>query len=534
MHKRIYIKEWLMLKPYDNQSMTDVYYLELSNKVKQAITSDKQLFIPQQYLDKAEINLLACFLASYFEDVISGTNIWNSFITIHHRLYQKQLPFYMLDDYYREEINFEDVSFLIWYFLNTVQTEKFIAPFNDFIYEKAEKVMEVLDDAWEYAPENEHLKSYYNIDHNENDFYIARNLIKTILFKTYLFHTDTLFKLKENEFEIVQKNKNDRNLMAFLNMNKDTLIHENKTRLLNLTGKEWTAEILGKQHPLSEEFLNISQKINGYFFYKGQDQENIFIEHIASDKKFKLTKKSFDDADYLVEIDTIVFIGIIKWKGEWWFSGYYFQIPFNADLVLDEKNSQESRNAVSFLDDKQDKIEELLDKQLQAFKEFNNGSPIAFLPTDKIDDFCKSYFEFYNASLNRSAKKIETAKKNIRENSVFGDKEDIQNLAETFETGLVFFNPKGGIQIALNINSAFPLENNPYYKEENSKEHTVQLLMQNNYAPELVMFCIDNCKNKLSFFNDELGEVYLKNIDFLLRFWKTNNYETQPLITYAK
>ena len=55
-------------------------------------------------LDKKEIDVLSCFLTSYFEDLISETNIWNSFITTHKRLYNKQLPFYNLDDYFEDEI----------------------------------------------------------------------------------------------------------------------------------------------------------------------------------------------------------------------------------------------------------------------------------------------------------------------------------------------------------------------------------------------------------------------------------------------
>ena len=41
--------------------------------------------------------------------------------------------------------------------------------------------------------------------------------------------------------------------------------------------------------------------------------------------------------DSLKEIDTIMYIGIAKWKEEWWFSGVYIQQQFNADLVSEVK-----------------------------------------------------------------------------------------------------------------------------------------------------------------------------------------------------
>jgi len=37
MENRIYIKDWLELKPYEKQTLTDSYYLKICNDVKKAI-----------------------------------------------------------------------------------------------------------------------------------------------------------------------------------------------------------------------------------------------------------------------------------------------------------------------------------------------------------------------------------------------------------------------------------------------------------------------------------------------------------------
>lgn len=187
-----------------------------------------------------------------------------------------------------------------------------------------------------------------------------------------------------------------------MNDTRDNLVHNSYTRLLSLTGKEWAAEILGENHPLYLAFKKISPKITGFFLYKGQDAEIIQLEHIASGKKFKLTKKSFDHQDDLQETDTIVFIGLINWKDEWWFSGTYLKQHFNADFVLDEKNNIQSRNAVSFLDYEKRDMNQLLQLQLNAFLDFNQGSQIAFLAANKIPAFLKEYVNHYDKSLNVS------------------------------------------------------------------------------------------------------------------------------------
>lgn len=533
LKERIYIKQWLDLKPYNNQVSTDIYYLKLCNEVKHSIITHKQSFLLQIHLDNDEINLLSCFLTSYFEDLISETTIWNTFIKIHKKLYRKRLPFYDADEYFEQEINFPDVCFLIWYFINSIQQDKFIAPINDFILETSKKVMEVFDNAWDYAPENKHLKTFYSIDVAETDFYVARNLIDTILFKSYLFYPDTLLDLRYSELEIIEDIKKDDPLIDFLNENRDHKLHNSFTRLLGLKGQEWVAEILGENHPLSNDFLKISPKIRGYFFYRGQDEKNVFLEHIASGRKFNLTKKSFDHSDELKDLDSILYIGIVLWRNEWWFSGVYFQPEFNADLILDEKNSLESRSAVNFLDYQDEDTSEILGKQLKAFKEFNDDQQIVFMNSDKIESYISDFIEFFNNSLSHSKKEKEEAKQRARAEGYFGNDNEMKDFSEMSENGLVFFNPQSGVEIALEVSSAFPIKNNPFYEENESIEHIMRLFYTVELSTELAMYCINNFSKELKFFKSAEGKLYLENIDFLLRYWKKGNYFTKPAITFT-
>jgi hypothetical protein len=189
--------------------------------------------------------------------------------------------------------------------------------------------------------------------------------------------------------------------------------------------------------------------------------------------------------------------------------------------------------AVNFLDHQKQETDEMLKKQLSAFKDFNNGSQIAFLPSGRIEEFYKGYFEFFNNALNLSEKEIREAKQRAKNDGFFGANDKHRDFSEVSETGLVFFNPNSGSEIALAINSAFPMSSNPYFKEEDSEEHIMRLLMDESLSPELVNYCIDNCKTKLSFFKEGIGKKYLDDIDFLLRFWKKDNYHTIPSITYT-
>jgi hypothetical protein len=533
LKNRIYIQQWLELKPYDKQVSTDLYYLKISNEVKLAILSCKHSQLIARYLDEDDVDIVSCFLTSYLEDIISGTNLWNAYVRHHAELYQKPLPFFNCQEYYEDEINQQDVAFLLWYYLNIVRQDLFISPVNEFIDEIAGVVFEVLDSAWDDAPGNKVLKAFYTLDEEETNYYKARTFIDNILFSSYLFYPDAGLELAVHEQGILEKKWGDENLLSFLNENRDNLLHETHTRLLSLTGKEWASKVLGENHPRYHDLLNISQKIRGYFLYKGQDQKSVFIEHISSGRVFELSKKSFEHYSTLQRIDTILFMGIVMWMDEWWFSGVFFTTEFNADLVLNERSSLMSRMAVSFLDHQEQNVGEILEKQLTAFKSFTKGHQIVFIESAKIDEFAKKYTEHYNDLLGSSEKEKKQARQRARSEGYMGEKEKERELTYDSESGLVFFNPKSGVEIAFAVNSAFPLPNNSFFKIEESDEHVKRLLMNEDISAELVMFCIDHCKDKLSFFNTDEGKVLLKDLDFLMRFWKKDKYYSKPAITFT-
>ena len=392
--------------------------------------------------------------------------------------------------------------------------------------------MIILEEAYEYAPENNLLKSYYILPNNETDFYKCREMIDLIFFKTYLFNTDTNNTLLEKETAIIEDLKNDEHLVSYLRDNRDALIYSEHTKLLGLKGNEWYAEIIGEKHALYTSFLNISPKIKGYFFYKGQDATSVFIEHIASSKKFSVTKKSLDHAHTLTEVDAILFMGIALWQEEWWFSGVFIMQDFNADLVLDEKNAIESRKMVDFLDHDKNLSGDILENQHQVFLDFNHGKQIAFIPANKVEEFTNKYIEYFNKSLNLSKKEMQKAQNRLKKEGFFGGNDKEQKAFNPdFESALVFFNPKSGLEIAFDVNSAFPFKENMYFNEEKVQEHIFRLFMTEEISTELVLFCIANFKDKSPYFQTAQTQFLLKELDFLLRFFKGSQYHSKPQIT---
>ena len=531
MKNRIFQKTWLLFKPRNYSSPTDAYYLRVCNDVKKRLLkwSDVPLFM--ENLSEGDLDQLCCFLVCYFEDIISQTNLWRTFTRKHEELYGKKIPFYNAKDYLEDEINKEDVSFLIWYYLNTINGERFIHPYHLLLIDASAKVMEVLDEEYEYAPENTSLKSYYVIPETEKDFYRTRMVMDNILLKSYLF-MDAQTSLRDKEEEIV-KSKNRETLLNYLNENRDGFLHSYCTSLLGFRAKEWAAYLLGKDHPLYNDLLAISEKISGTFFYKSQDATHIHLEHIASEKVFKLTKASFDHGDNLDEKDLIIYISIIQWRKEWWFSGVFVKLGFNADLILDEKNSMESRRSVAFLDQDTSHLKESIQLHYRAFLKFNNNSMVAFLPSAKINSFIAEYVQYYNQSLNKPQQDHDEAVKHARAKGFrFGEDKQKVDFESMSSSGLIFFNIKTGVpEIAIDINSAFPDEENPFFDAQKSDAHLWHLLTAEYFSADLAFYCLNRYKEKLPFFKNPSNKYFLKDIDFLLRFWKKGNFYSKTGLT---
>ncbi|MCB0738464.1 MAG: DUF3843 family protein [Bacteroidetes bacterium] len=532
MSTKVFIRDWLELKPYNKPVATDTYYVQLSNKVKNAIIENRYSLTLRKVLDFDLLNNLSCFITSYLEDLVSETNIWNTFIKCHKEMYGKPLPFFDCKHYVQEEINVQDIKFLIWYYLNTSQDTQLIHPKNDFISFTAEKIMVVFDEVWEYAPPNEALIKFYSLTDNETDYYTVRNVIDTILYKTYLFSNDTAFELKMNELELFQKHEFDSHLVSYLNENRDNLLNSQRTALLAMSGAEWLAHLLSPSNSLYPKLTNISPRVFGYFFYKGQNEQFIHLEHVASGKLFKLDQRSFDRNDLLTKADEIVYLGMIRWDGNWWFSGNFTSVGFNADLVLDEKNSISSRALVSFLDHEQMNMEEVMQEQRDMFLAYTGGHELVFLEENKVQNFIEGYKAFSSTFLKLSEQEVKEAQQRAAKEGFIGSEND-RNSVNSENLAQIYFNPKRGIEIVFNIHNAIPLPNNTNFNIYESEDDVIHVLTSSNISKELAEFCIEIGKDKLPFYNTNIGKTYLENLDFMLRFWKKEAYFSKPEIAFT-
>ena len=209
--KTIYLKQWMFFHPYTKPVQSDYYYFEICKKARKVITAPKHDEITSRFTED-ELNKMCCFLVCYFEDVISSIGIWRSFTKKHMDLYGKYLPFYQLNGYYPDEINPEDIFFLIWYYLNsTFYKEKIFFPVSKNIIRLGLDIYRIFDEEYEYAPENSKLKEFIFLPPQENDYYKVRSKIEWVILDSYLFH----FNRNNCENEILDLSESKNNIEFF-------------------------------------------------------------------------------------------------------------------------------------------------------------------------------------------------------------------------------------------------------------------------------------------------------------------------------
>lgn len=159
----IYPKDWLSIHPYTSQQPSDKYFIDLSNQLYTVSISEE---LPVHFRKK-----LCTYTAAYLEDIISNLGLWNSFRQEHRRLYHTALPFYAVStDYIDEEVNEEDIRFIIW---NTWQKalypHSYINPNDERIHRLSQSFYQILCKAYEEAPENDVLENYFQDFKDEKD-----------------------------------------------------------------------------------------------------------------------------------------------------------------------------------------------------------------------------------------------------------------------------------------------------------------------------------------------------------------------------
>lgn len=151
---KIYMQEWLNLHSYQKATANDQWYLDLAHRLLLEIGESLYL----EYLNTDLRKRLALALTIYFEDTVSEGGGWSRFKAEFKKLYDKELPFYAIeaDNYFHDDINKEDIQFIVWSVMTLEEDEEgnvsFVDPLGYDLLKNAENIFNILADCFEDAP----------------------------------------------------------------------------------------------------------------------------------------------------------------------------------------------------------------------------------------------------------------------------------------------------------------------------------------------------------------------------------------------
>ena len=260
---KIFPKDWLQLHPYKQSGPTDLYYTRIANQIHD-ILEHTDLANSFEKEDALQVSMR---MAAYFEDVISGLNIWRAFITQYKKLTGNYVPFYTVSDhYYDDEANFEDVRFLLWHYLQQYHGAKkgtFVNPDNPTTEETARLIYQLFCQEWTTAPENTKMQLLFAPETSYETPEQYAPLLHWFHYDSYL-STDAKYNLSETLKEYWSQNPENRSNPEALMAIHNSMAYIDRTAFLAYTSPKWLSLILPETHPHHALFAEHAEKAENF------------------------------------------------------------------------------------------------------------------------------------------------------------------------------------------------------------------------------------------------------------------------------
>lgn len=491
LRNKLFMQDWMKLQPYNKPASEDSYFLGLANEMLELIDYTMKNQFSTQTKQKIALSVTA-----YFQDIISGFGLWNGFTNKHFSMYGKYLPFYELsDEYTPEEINPEDICFIIWSIAELDAKKErgtFLNPENPGIILLGTMLFKTLDDEYETAPESDILRTIFTEDTDYDDLYSFREVLAWLY--SYLISPFTEGGLEnlEEERKKMQKThaKSDVDTIMYTMKYEDAI--KNPCGPLALKTYEWLAAIIGEKTKLGKMLLQTQFrfKIPKSYLIKDEDKTTFTLMPFDSNELIKLQKDSLQkEFPSQVEKDAVL-CNLIFYNGKWQLTGF---------IMLIEKSTYEK--------DRKEEEENRLNKE-EAKRLFQKANK------NRLFHFSEDYEE-----LVLFMKKIFENTKEV----------DMGNEIKEQKYFVTYFDENNGLISIPDMALYIKDKNNPYYNDEECEENgfsildyefpkqTVEYLVKNNCLPELKLNSLHGTKK---------GKKQVQeNLDFIFRFFQPYSFK---------
>lgn len=398
------------------------------------------------------------------------------------------------EEYYQDEINFEDVCFLLWMLLQKDRENTFLNPENPYLMEMAFSVYNELEDEFEKAPINVEMVERLKNPFFYEDFFSLKALLIRMVKTLYLlepFLDERLDKVEDEVKAILEDNVDD---SSYAYAVVSLVACCEKTGPLALYAKDWLAAMLAYwgMEEESERVAAIESSRFAVYLLKRYDSETICLENIEGEE-YVVPRLSFEELPDSTLLDNKSFIGsLVKYDGGWqangvssWSRGTALfeaykeeKVKRRSEPVIYEKGMKANKNHPLVYFKGHEEMLEWMDKYIGLHEKFT-------LP-EKLKKL--RYFALY---LDR-----------VKEMSVL---------------------PEGALMIK-------DEEHNPYYSKEEAEKGGFNFIVSDTVtSKEVAHYLIEHRMLPDACINSTQGlergkQLVQENMDFIARFMRTDGY----------
>ena len=142
---------------------TDKQYAQLANDIYDLIHPELG------FAEDHEIRNASISLALYFEDLKSGTHVFETFTHLYKKMFGSYLPFYASETAESPTASLDAMRFMLWHSLCAEREQHVLNPTNDGMKEIAKKLLELWESRKATIPANEELADYIFSEETQED-----------------------------------------------------------------------------------------------------------------------------------------------------------------------------------------------------------------------------------------------------------------------------------------------------------------------------------------------------------------------------
>ena len=455
LSRTIFPADWVGERPYDRTGEADIYYAGVATRVYNILSRS---FVRDEIIhEDRDIRRAAMALTGLFEDIISGTGMWDLLVRECLRRYGKELPFYDMTGYVRGEINLQDVRLLLWDILQSHRQGSMLNPENPYMEEIAGKIFRVFDEEYEFAVENEPLRVFLTHPEIAQGYWRVRHRLEWILQSSFLNHRYMTELPGELEPVLGNDFSDEIGIDKILYHMQVDHMFSFRSNLLSMRSCEILSGICG---------MDSNGKIAGmrmlpmfHYLYCGHDEEMLRVRRLADDAEFAIAMESFDklDTSSLKAGVSIIICNLVKYGGEWYQAGIMSMSP-DGGLF-----SEESR-----MNELQQLNLPFTKEQVKRYKSVMQGKDILFFST----------YEKLRSFINEAA----------------GQGPDFDSVKEfpRNTTYMVLLHPSKGLSIVAGLNHCIFIEGNTFYDPERAAIDSLAFYVSPDACPYETACCLQD------------------------------------------